>query len=489
MSGGERQVVDMNGMRYRLGRQLGQGGQGAVFEVEGGKLAAKLVFDRSASRRDRLRNQLLQVKRLALGDLELARPLEMLRNPHVGYVMELLTGMVPLKRLTHLPREELSLTQWYLSGGGLRRRLRLLARTADLLSQLHGKGLVYSDPSPHNIFVSAAPDGHELRLIDADNLHYQSPSATTGIYTPGYGAPELVRGLRGVDTLTDAHAFAVIAFQTLAQVHPLLGDTVTEGEPEQEEAALRGEFPWIDHPEDERNRSSLGIPRDVVLSPRLKELCQHTFGRGLTDRLARPGLSTWAERLHAAADATLGCPGCGGTYYVTASACPWCDSAKPAYVLASFLLSDPVVISCGACRTGYTVEEAECPRCRTPRPEGVNRTSLVRGPDPGRKRQAQAVLTEQTPLVITERLATGHIGRGSNAPRLEVRLQGRRLWLKSLDGSVYPLSSKSGTRSNQVGEQAVDFPLEAGQGSWRLHLGKLEQLHRIVGFELRTEGR
>ncbi|HZI04386.1 MAG TPA: serine/threonine-protein kinase, partial [Archangium sp.] len=271
MSDQERQVVDVNGMRYRLGRRLGQGGQGAVFEVEGGRLAAKLVFDRSASRRERLRNQLIHVKRLALGDLEIARPLEMLRMPHVGYLMELLTGMVPLKQLTHLPRKDLSLSQWYISGGGLRRRLRLLGRAADLLSQLHGKGLVYADPSPHNIFVSANPDGHELRLIDADNLHYQSAPLATGIYTPGYGAPEVVRGQRGVDTLTDAHAFAVIVFQTLAQVHPLLGDAISDGEPEQEEAALQGGLPWIDHPEDGRNRSSRGFPRDIVLSPRLKE--------------------------------------------------------------------------------------------------------------------------------------------------------------------------------------------------------------------------
>lgn len=487
MSGQPRQVVDMGGRSYLLVRELGRGGQGAVFEVKGGKLAAKLVFDRSPSRRNQLRNQLIHVKRLSLGDLELARPLEMLREPYLGYVMELLTGMVPLKVLVHKPSTEKSLVQWYISGGGLRRRLRLLARAADLLSQLHGKGLVYADPSPHNLFVSENVDGDELRLIDADNLSYQSATGGPGVYTPFYGAPELASGRRSADTLTDAHAFAVIAFQTLAQVHPLLGDAVTDGEPELEEQALRGELPWIDHPEDEGNRSSVGLPRQLVLSARLRELCQQAFSPGLRDRTVRPGLTLWAERLHAAADATIACPQCASTYYVNAKSCPWCEAAKPRCVLASVYLSDPAVVSCEQCKTGYPVEEEHCPLCQQPRPEGVTRTALVRGPDPKRMRLTQAVLTEQPPLIITERLMTGHIGRGSNTPRLEVRLEGRRLWLRSLDGASYPLSSKSGSRSRQVDATAVDVPLEVGQGTWRLHLGSLERPHRIVSFELLLE--
>jgi DNA-binding helix-hairpin-helix protein with protein kinase domain len=174
MTSAPRQVTDVNGARYSLLRQLGRGGQGAVYEVDGGRLAAKIVFDSSPARRERLRNQLTQVKRLALADLEIARPIEMLREPVLGYVMELLTGMQPLKALGAVPKDEASPAAWYLAGGGLRRRLQLLARSADVLAGLHGKGLVYSDPSPHNIFVSESTDATEVRFIDADNIHYAS---------------------------------------------------------------------------------------------------------------------------------------------------------------------------------------------------------------------------------------------------------------------------------------------------------------------------
>jgi hypothetical protein len=487
MSTGPRQVVDVNGTRYALGRQLGRGGQGAVYEVEGGRLAAKLVFDRSPSRRERLRNQLAQVRRLPIEDLDIVRPLERLRDPHVGYVMERLTGMVPLGELARAPRD-VSLVPWYFSGGGLRRRLRLLGRVAELLAQLHGRGLVYADPSPHNAFVSGAREDHEVRLIDADNLHHQSAPGAPGIYTPGYGAPELVTGRGAVNTLTDTHAFAVIAFRVLAQVHPLLGDAVAFGDPEREEEALAGRLPWVDAPEDDSNRTSSGIPRALVLSERLKELFQQTFGPGLLQPMVRPGVASWAERLHAAADATLDCGGCGGTFYERAEACPWCDEVKGPHVLAHFFLSDPAVLSCKACGTRYPVEDATCPGCREPRPPDVGRASLVRQPDARRRRMARAVVTERLPLLVTERLISGRIGKGSHVPRVEARLEGDRLVLRSLDGAAYSLSSSSGARSDEVGERSTRIRLEPRQESWRLHLGELSRPHRIVGFELRTGG-
>ena len=72
-------VTSVHGNRYRLGRELGRGGQGAVYEVEGGRLAVKLLNDRSARTRERLRDRLALVGRLPVEDLALARPLEQLR--------------------------------------------------------------------------------------------------------------------------------------------------------------------------------------------------------------------------------------------------------------------------------------------------------------------------------------------------------------------------------------------------------------------------
>jgi DNA-binding helix-hairpin-helix protein with protein kinase domain len=461
MTSAPRQVTDINGVRYTLLRQLGRGGQGAVYEVDGGRLAAKIVFDASATRRERLRNQFTQVKRLSLADLEIARPIEMLREPLLGYVMELLTGMQPLKTLGALPNDERSSAAWYLAGGGLRRRLQLLARSADALAGLHGKGLVYSDPSPHNIFVSESPAATEVRFIDTDNIHYTSVAGAPAVYTPGYGAPELVRCTSGVNSLTDAHAFGVVAFQILSLAHPLIGDEINEGPPEREEEALSGHMPWIDHPTDETNRASYGIHRPKVLSRKLLDLTERAFGAGLKDAAKRPGVSEWAECLHRAADATLSCASCKGTYYFTEKLCPWCDEPRPAFATAAFNLWDPSV--------------------------GAGGELLQKPVGDGRRAVTAAVLAlaDGEMVSVTQRLAHGRDGATGSRPVIEIRLAGTRLSLRSVDGAHYRLSSPSGRRMAEISERASEICLEPGVANWRLHFGSPDSLHRVMNFELR----
>ena len=148
-------VTDSVGCRHRLGNCLGRGGQGAVYAIEGTPFVVKVMDETQRARQDWLRNQLTFVKRLELKDLPIAQPLEMLREPHLGYVMELVTGMEPLSRLIEPPPNVHSVRDWYKSGGGLRRRLKLLARVAEVLNVLHAKGLIYGDLSCKNVFASA----------------------------------------------------------------------------------------------------------------------------------------------------------------------------------------------------------------------------------------------------------------------------------------------------------------------------------------------
>lgn len=455
-------VVDQNGVRYELTELLGRGGQGAVYAVKGGRLAVKIIEAGRQANRDRLRNQLTLVRRLPLQELSLAKPLELLRPPYTGYVMELLTGMTPIKTILMPSKGQTPSLQWYLECGSLQRRLFILARTANILAQLHGKGLVYSDPSPANIFISANQNRHEVWLIDTDNLNYESipQGVRASVYTPGYGAPELVTGKSGVTTFTDSFAFAVIAFQCLTLTHPFIGDEVNNGDPDLEEQAFAGKLPWVDDPTDNRNRTSFGVPRAWVLSPRLQEVFGRVFGLGRTEPMIRPSMTEWMDRLFTAADATITCSTCAGSYYFTQGLCPWCKAFRPNVAVAAFQLWSPESKPGGGVLT---------------KSKGGKDLPVV---------VAQKGLASGQTIIITRRLAFGHYPGLLDEPVVSATLIGDRITLRSLDGHVYRLISSTGNHQTEIDHQEKSIRISQGQEEWQLHFGAQNTLHRIVTFRL-----
>jgi hypothetical protein len=350
---------------------------------------------------------------------------------------------------------------WYLGAGGLRRRLLVLARSARALSQLHGKGYAYSDPSPVNIFISEDPAFTEIRFIDTDNLRISSsPGAGGGVYTPGFGAPELVQGKSGVTTLTDIHAFAVIAHQVLRLAHPFIGDLVNDGEPELEEQAFAGGLPWIDDAGDDSNRAGFGVPRDWVLSEGLKRTYEATFGAGRLDPSKRPGAAEWADRLFDAADATVRCPKCKGDFYFNRSRCCWCDAERPAFATVQIRLWDPENGDGG----GIVSRRTE---------RGIRPVIMGHG-----------ALTSAGRLTVARRQAFGGMGPDAEEPVIEATLDGDRIHLRSLDGNAYRLASPTGQRDVQISDRPKHIKIAAGEQSWSLHFGEPARRHRVLDFAL-----
>ena len=161
-----RQVIDETGAIHRLKRRIGRGGQGDVWLADGGRRIVKLM--RHGRRAETLRRQLIFVRRLDLKGLHVARPIAVLRRPHIGYVAEFLEDMTSIKELIEAPAE--GLLEWHIATGGLRRRLRLLAHAGEAIRGLHARGVIYADVSHNNVFVSAPIHADEAWLIDLDNL-------------------------------------------------------------------------------------------------------------------------------------------------------------------------------------------------------------------------------------------------------------------------------------------------------------------------------
>ena len=364
---------------------LGQGGQGVVFRTKDPDLAIKLVTDESGTpvtdeeSRERYSKRFKRVRLLPLPEnLNISVPAALLQN-NAGYVMQLLSEMVPFSHfwldgksaenigpddipawLSAMPENEAKKIVHYYRTGGLRRRLHALYKCASLLARLHGNGMVYGDISPNNIFISEGLDDSSVWLIDADNIRFEITAGGSVVYTPKYGASELVQGKDGGRPSSDCHAFAVVAFYLLSLIHPFVGkkvDGTDEGDWADEEndgediedKAYAGLFPWVDDQYDDSNSSDSGLPRSLLLTEKLITLFEGTFGLGRISPLLRPTIYHWPEALAQAADMTVTCQGCSMNYYydfihseTEGHNCPYCKTQRPqVLILESYRWNGP----------------------------------------------------------------------------------------------------------------------------------------------------
>lgn len=349
-----RVVQDQQGTEYQILGKIGEGGQGIVCSTNQDNILVKLFRDRDPERCRHWVNRLNWVLNQELDGLRIARPQALIERPYPGYVMELMDGLEPLQASFDSSLAALRSGDGlsvYVATGGLRRRLALLRDLAATLAGLHARGLAYGDLSPANVFVSRSVEHSQVWLIDCDNLCASERLGHGHLHTPGYGAPEVVRGERGVNSLTDAWSFAVLAFQLLTHRHPLMGGAVLDAEPDQEERALRGELPWVHHPEDPSNQACDGLPLEIVTTPRLQALFEDCFNAGRDHPLARPSLADWADALEAAWALMLDCNAsdCVSSFFWnSARQCPFCDQ-----VLADGLLLSHAWFNDGAAEQPY----------------------------------------------------------------------------------------------------------------------------------------
>jgi DNA-binding helix-hairpin-helix protein with protein kinase domain len=243
--------------------------------------------------------------------------------------MPLLSGMADFSRF--FPPVDFAsgaeLISWYISSGATKSRLFALAQSAAILARLHAAGIVYGDLSPRNVFVRGDRSA-EVWLIDCDNLKFETKKGD-GLRTPAFAAPE-IRDF-GTRPRTDSWSFAVIAFWILSSLDPFDGQKA--------DFANSADLPFVDDEDDDSNRAMeqgkpLGLPRELVLTPRLIRLFQAALGKGRRSPWHRPSLGYWALELARAHDLSIVCQKCRWSYGVEEPCCPLCDAAKPNHVLA-----------------------------------------------------------------------------------------------------------------------------------------------------------
>ena len=314
-------VGETSGAEYEILKELGRGAQGRVFSIKGGKYAFKYLGKKTSSRAHSLKRTISYIKTRPIKDLPISKPLEQVKGNALGYIMEMASDMMPLEELLK-PKGD----NWWKETGGLKKRLLILVKLSKVLSDLHSRGLVYGDLSPSNIFISEDPNYSEVFLIDCDNITHES-KVGEAVYTPGYGAPEIVKQDSGSDTYSDDFSFAIIAYQLLTLNHPFIGDYVNNGEPELEEQAYLGEIPWVNHSEDNLNRTTTGMASLITISSKMMQEFEQTFESGIKNCHKRTTTLKWYETIDSALNFVLQCESCGNYHFFSKKRiCPFCNN-------------------------------------------------------------------------------------------------------------------------------------------------------------------
>jgi serine/threonine-protein kinase len=219
--------------RFRLIRELGRGGMGAVWLAEhvGLEVPCAVKFiDRERRESEELR---LRFEREAKAAAQL-------RSPNVVQILDygIFSG-VPYIAMEYLEGEDLAQRLdrvWVLSFG---ETCYIVSQVARALSKAHSVGIVHRDMKPENIFIARDDDEEVAKVLDfgiakraQDQLGGSGTKTGSLLGTPFYMSPEQARGVKAVDYRSDLWSLAVITFQCLTGRLPFesegLGDVLAK---------------------------------------------------------------------------------------------------------------------------------------------------------------------------------------------------------------------------------------------------------------------
>ena len=221
----------LDGGKYRIIRQLGAGGMGAVFEAENTltrkRVAIKCLHAGRASHPDATARLLRE-----------AEAASRIRHPHVVDVYDVGRDADSVFLvMEYLEGEPLS--QLLARGGmAMHALIALLLPAMRAVAEAHRLGVVHRDIKPDNIFLAREADarGPVPKVLDFGisklSAHdgYQASLTLSGstLGTPRYMAYEQLMSDKNIDGRVDVYAFGVILYEALTGQPPFDAETYPE---------------------------------------------------------------------------------------------------------------------------------------------------------------------------------------------------------------------------------------------------------------------
>jgi serine/threonine-protein kinase len=218
--------------KYRLGKRLGAGGMGVVYEAVNTwtdrRVALKLLhpwFSSDDETVQRFHHEAKNASRIAHPNI--VDVLDLGQDPRDGslyMVQEFLTG--PTLRQHVAERGRLPVAE---TAG-------ILRPIMDALAAAHDAGVVHRDVKPENIILSTDRSGQSVpKLIDfgiskitEGEVAVMLQTGPRAVGTPLYMSPEQLRANQTIDRRTDVWAVGVVLFELLAGHRPFEADSHAE---------------------------------------------------------------------------------------------------------------------------------------------------------------------------------------------------------------------------------------------------------------------
>ena len=235
--------------RFELGRELGHGGFGVVYEARDLELGRTVAFKALCTggkvelREERLLREAEAAARLSHPNIVTLFDLGRCESgPYL--VLELLRGRPLADRLAAGPIP-------------VREAVRIAIEVAKGVAHAHAQGVIHRDLKPGNIFLC---DDGQVKVLDFGMAHAFGRRKLEG-GTPAYMAPEQWRGAPE-DERTDVFALGVILHEMISGDLPFPGD----GEPLEDSRPA----PELESPEEPALGELIGrmLEKDPVLRPR-----------------------------------------------------------------------------------------------------------------------------------------------------------------------------------------------------------------------------
>jgi serine/threonine protein kinase len=201
---------------FRIERQLGLGGIGAVYEAWDEKLERKVALKTLHAAPD------AELRRRVLDE---ARKIAALRDPAIvtvhavldeheppAIVMELVEGF-PIDR--------------YAAGLTFEQKARILQEVARALAVAHRQGIIHRDLKPANVLVTPAMKPVVLDFGLAISLQEANRLSSRFEGTPLYASPEQASG-KPLTAASDIFSFGSLMFKVLTNTTPFQGSSMTE---------------------------------------------------------------------------------------------------------------------------------------------------------------------------------------------------------------------------------------------------------------------